>query len=194
MDRAGKGEGQLSGRAQSPLSALALTRTHMNTLISLARWVRPNVDVANTTISLDAGFGLFWRGEPLPRGSFLGVYRGRWRRVSGEGTYRGADRYVMEADGWRVTPLARIGSSPDYAEHPIAAAQEPPPDRAANCVFIPFYKASDIGLAGGSCSIVCVALYTCAVVHSNEGGCHFLPSPCPPLCMQVHLGCYSDCC
>ena len=141
----------------------------MNVAANLELWVRPDVDVRESTMD-GTGNGLFWEGGQLARASFVGAYRGRWRRASGEQGYRGRDEYVMENSGWRVTPLAHHTHRPDYSLHPIAAAQEPARGRRANCVFMPFYAPSDIGLAGQT-RIVCIALYTCEVVQPHEGAC-----------------------
>jgi hypothetical protein len=133
-------------------------------------WTRPGIMLRRTTVRADpSGNGAFAPSHPTPPGAFIGMYRGhRWRPISGDHRYRGRDKYVMEMSGWRVSPSSTPAGDVDLALYPLAAVQEPPAGITANCAFVPFFKASDIGLPGHA-SIACVALYSARELHPAEG-------------------------
>lgn len=147
----------------------------MLSLYAEKRWIRPGVDLRPTTVGADpGGRGLFAGPHPLGANCFVGAYAGRrggWRRIGDDPTpYRGSDDYVMETAGWRWTAKKPGEARPDVGQYPVAAAQEPPPGRRANCAFVPFHSPRDLGLQfdGEGKEVVFVALYTTEAVGPHE--------------------------
>ena len=118
----------------------------MQDLMNSKSWLRPGVTIGPTTVVDDsAGFGAFapaW--QITSRAAFMGVYRApHWRRASGDHRYRGKSDYEIEVGSWR----AGMGRRADInlADYKMMALQEPPVGTDANCVFVYFANAGDIG-------------------------------------------------
>lgn len=69
---------------------------------------------------------------------------------------------------WRLTPTDLGKQCPDLCSYPMAAVQEPPQHRQANCTFMAFYKPSDIGIIRQPGSIAFVALYAARDLAAGE--------------------------
>jgi hypothetical protein len=140
----------------------------MDLLLAMKAWVRPGVFVDSTTISADKG----GRGAFAPRhgvtrkASFIGVYRAtNWRRSSGDSKYRGSNDYTFQVGSWRAAP----GKKLNLASFKMMAVQEPPEGVTANCAFIFFSKAGQVGAPmAKSASIALVALYAARDLAPGE--------------------------
>jgi len=151
----------------------------MQDLCNLKHCIRPGVRVTRTSVVADAsGFGLYApENEDLERGSFIGVYSGdSWRWAGMGGAYRGKNNYVMQVGAWRTSPkMSSPSMQVNIHKYKMMAMQEPPPGVTANCQFVYFSRASDIGAdVSKSKSISCVAAYTaCAVAAGKELFVHY---------------------
>ena len=141
----------------------------METAMNKKMWVRPGVCTAPTTIGADVGgFGAFAPSDkPTRRGAFIGTYTAdRWRRASGENPYMGNNDYVLQVGEWRASPTT---NRPDVARNMMMAIQEPPPGKVANCHFIFYSKAGDIGAqCAKSKSVACVAVHAARDLDAGE--------------------------
>ena len=138
----------------------------MEGVMARKTWVRTGVRIGPTTISADAGRGAFApTGRVTRKASFIGVYRARsWRRACEDSEYRGTNDYTFQIGSWRASPGKKI----DLADYKMMAVQEPPPGVTANCVFIFFSKAGQIGASPSSRSIALVALYAARDLAPGE--------------------------
>ena len=127
--------------------------------------------VKRTSVSSDAnGFGLYAVNEDLPRGSFVGVYTAEnWRWAEMDSAYRGTNDYVMQVGWWRASPKTSKSKRVNVFKYKAMAIQEPPKCVAANCQFIYFSRAGDIGAdVAKSKAISCVAAYTASAVAAGS--------------------------
>ena len=152
------------------VSAAPATLT-MQALCNSKRWIRPGVKLGPTTIGADpGGIGAFAPIPHVPVGSFLGVYRaGLWTET--QSLYRGTNSYVMQAGLWRIMPRIRSNGNdtPNLAQFPILAVQEPPVGTRANCIFMTFHSAGEIGAPyPKSKRVECVALYSARDLAPGE--------------------------
>jgi hypothetical protein len=145
---------------------------NMFTLLAEKYWIRPGINITCTTVAEDPeGIGVFAPPEGLAEGSFVGVYVGRdasWRSIGPfSHPYRGSDDYVMESGCWRWTPKSREATKPNLGQFPMAAMQEPPVGRRANCTLKAFTNPKMVGLAGSQ-PVTLVAMYTTERIDGNE--------------------------
>ena len=128
--------------------------------------------VKRTSVSSDAnGFGLYAVNEDLPRGSFVGVYTAEnWRWAGMDSAYRGTNDYVMQVGSWRASPKTSSSSKRvNVFKFKVMVIQEPPKCVAANCQFMYFSRAGDIGAdVSKSKAISCVAAYTTSAVAAGS--------------------------
>ena len=140
----------------------------MHALLNRKSWVRPGIRVGPTTISADAdGCGAFApECRVTSAASFLGVYRAPcWRRAPDDHPYRGDNDYTFQVGGWRAAP----GRDVNLAEYKMMAVQDPPAGVTANCVFVFFSKAGQIGAKlPKSAGVALVALYAARDLVSGE--------------------------
>jgi hypothetical protein len=139
-------------------------------LLARKYWVPPGINISTTTVAEDPnGIGAFAPPEGMERGMFVGTYLGKyWREISGlPSPYCGTDDYVMEDGVWRWTPKRPAEEKPNLGQYPMAALQEPPYSKRANCTFKSFTQRRAIGLHGSQ-PMTLVAVYTTERIQGNS--------------------------
>lgn len=108
-------------------------------------YVRPFLSISQTTLSDPSTgkrykFNGLFTSVPLPRGSFLGFYNGKYV----EGEYRGKkNSYTMSTSSGAIVPEL-IKGKVDGRKYPLAMTNEPAVGEKANVVITEFHKAKGV--------------------------------------------------
>ncbi len=110
----------------------------------------------------------------IPANTFIGVYRGKFKKRLSARTYAGRHRsHAMETDDFLIVPEASEGTYGPYIDvhrYPIAAVNEVPEGACANTAFVRWYAERDIKgeEASASSRIDLISLYSARDLYENE--------------------------
>ena len=91
-------------------------------------------------------YGVDARGTPcVKKGSFVGLYRGEWKRRRSARSYDGARKsHAMETDDFFIVPPPAATDLVNVYEYRTAAVQEVPQGEVANVVFVRWFTVGDV--------------------------------------------------